>query len=131
MPLEESSLLVKRSREKLETEIGYFTVIERDNSIIGCAALYPYPADAKGELACVAIHTDYQGTGRGDHLLSQIEQQALAAGLQSLFVLTTQTSHWFLERGFLQTEQDFLPDSKQELYNLQRGSRVLYKLLTE
>ncbi|MCU7958916.1 MAG: amino-acid N-acetyltransferase [gamma proteobacterium symbiont of Bathyaustriella thionipta] len=129
-PLEDSGVLLKRSREKLETEIACFSVIERDSSIIGCAALYPYADEGKAELACVAIHADYQGTGRGDQLLSHLQQQAIAAGIQYLFVLTTQSSHWFLERGFQLSGRDFLPESKLELYNLQRNSQVLYKSLS-
>ncbi len=41
-PLEEAGVLVRRSREYIETEIGQFIVIERDGAIIGCAALYPF-----------------------------------------------------------------------------------------
>jgi amino-acid N-acetyltransferase len=44
-PLEEEGILVRRSRERLETEINRFAVIERDGMIVGCAALYPLPAD--------------------------------------------------------------------------------------
>ncbi|EGG98657.1 N-acetylglutamate synthase [gamma proteobacterium IMCC2047] len=39
---EEKGVLVRRSRERLESEIEQFTVIERDDTIIGCAALYPF-----------------------------------------------------------------------------------------
>src|SRR5690606_39441 len=42
-PLEEAGILVRRSRELLEREIGYFIVDERDGTIVGCAALYPFP----------------------------------------------------------------------------------------
>jgi len=55
-PLEESGVLVKRSRERLENEINQFIVIVRDGMIIACAALYLYPEDGCAELACVATH---------------------------------------------------------------------------
>src|SRR4029078_11267404 len=48
-PLEEQGVLVRRSRERLESEIERFIVAEYDNHIIGCAALYPVAADRLGE----------------------------------------------------------------------------------
>ncbi len=44
-PLEQQGILVRRSREQLEMEIDKFTIIERDNLVIACAALYPYPEE--------------------------------------------------------------------------------------
>ncbi|MEW7000477.1 amino-acid N-acetyltransferase [Serratia ureilytica] len=41
-PLEQQGILVRRSREQLEMEIDKFTIIERDNLTIACAALYPF-----------------------------------------------------------------------------------------
>ncbi|GAA0789750.1 amino-acid N-acetyltransferase [Marinobacterium sediminicola] len=128
-PLEEKGILVRRSRERLEGEIEQFTVVERDGAIIGCAALYPFADEAIGELACVAIDTTYRGGQRGDRLLAAIEAQARALGLQRLFVLTTRTAHWFVERGFAPAELEQLPQEKKALYNFQRNSKVFFKPL--
>lgn len=123
-PLEESGVLVKRSRERLESEINQFFVIVRDGMIIACAALYPYPDDASAELACVATHHDYRGKNRGERLLEEICTRAKDAGIKQLFVLTTVTAHWFLEQGFEPADISVLPASKKELYNFQRNSKV-------
>lgn len=123
-PLEESGALVKRSRERLENEIEHFTVIERDGMIIACAALYPYPEDACGEIACVATHTDYRGKNRGERLLEALIDEAQAKQLSTLFVLTTLTSHWFMEQGFQPGDISSLPSTKKELYNFTRNSKV-------
>lgn len=128
-PLEEKGILVRRSRERLESEIGQFTVVERDGAIIGCAALYPFAGEAIGELACVAIDSSYRGGQRGDRLLAAIEAQARDQGLQRLFVLTTRTAHWFVERGFAAAELEQLPQEKKALYNFQRNSKVFFKTL--
>ncbi|WP_255483149.1 amino-acid N-acetyltransferase [Marinobacterium marinum] len=128
-PLEEKGILVRRSRERLESEIEQFTVVERDGAIIGCAALYPFTDAAIGELACVAINSGYRGGQRGDRLLAAIEQQARTLGLQQLFVLTTRTAHWFVERGFAAGELEQLPQQKKALYNFQRNSKVFFKSL--
>ncbi|MCB1857703.1 MAG: amino-acid N-acetyltransferase [Gammaproteobacteria bacterium] len=128
-PLEDQGVLVRRSRELLETEIERFSVIELDGAVIGCAALYSYQDEAMGELACLAIHTSYRSGERGDLLLRHVEQRAQAAGVKRLFVLTTQTTHWFRERGFVAMPVAELPVSKRKLYNLQRNSKVLVKAL--
>ena len=126
-PLEQEGVLRKRSRAMLESEIQCFTVMEKDNMIIGCAALYPYKKVGAGELACMAIHHDYRNDGRAAKLLTHIERQADKLKLAKLYVLTTQTSHWFIGQGFKETDIDELPIDQQSLYNLQRRSKVFVK----
>ncbi|MDX1606805.1 MAG: amino-acid N-acetyltransferase [Candidatus Competibacterales bacterium] len=128
-PLEEAGILVRRSRERLEVEIERVRVLERDGAIIGCAALYPFPQERFGELACLAVADDYRNGGRADSLLRQIEQQARRQGLDRLFVLTTRTAHWFQERGFAPAGLDDLPVARKALYNWQRASKVFVKTL--
>ena len=128
-PMEAAGVLVKRSRELLEQEIDQFTVVERDGAVIACAALYPFPDEGLAELACVAVHPDYRGAGRGDALLEHIEHTAAAMGLQGLFVLSTRTTHWFRERGFQQAPVERLPRRRRDLYNWRRGSKVYIKPL--
>ena len=128
-PLEAEGILVRRSRELLETEIDQFSVVERDGMVIGCAALYPYPNDSVAELAGLALHPDYRDSGRGEALLSYLERRAKKLGVKRLFVLTTQTAHWFIERGFEHADLTALPVKKQALYNFQRRSQVYIKNL--
>jgi amino-acid N-acetyltransferase len=128
-PLEQEGVLVRRSRELLENEIEHFTLIERDGKIIACAALYPFADERCGELACVVVDPRYRQGSRGDKLLQAIEQRAAMLGLSSLFVLTTRTAHWFVERGFKTATIADLPQHKQSLYNYQRNSKVFVKTL--
>ncbi|MGB0466471.1 MAG: amino-acid N-acetyltransferase [Pontibacterium sp.] len=129
-PMEEQGILVRRSRERLESEISRFTLIERDGAIIGCAALYAFPEEQSGELACVAMAEAYRGGDRGDLLLQAVERQAKQQGLNRLVVLTTRTAHWFIERGFREVSVSELPRGKKSLYNLQRNSKVFAKTLS-
>jgi amino-acid N-acetyltransferase len=129
-PLEEQGILVRRPRERLEMEIERFVVAEHDGMIIGCAALYAFPADKAGELAALAVHTDFRREGYGETLLREIEQRARKLRLARLFVLTTRTSGWFLERGFVESSPGRLPNQKRDLYNWQRRSLVYEKALT-
>lgn len=128
-PLEEQGILVRRSREMLETEINRFKIIERDGIIIACAALYPYSSEL-AELACVAVSSDYRSGHRGDRLLNAITTEAKAKKMNNLFVLTTRTAHWFIERDFVEANISALPKERQSLYNFQRNSKIFIKNLS-
>ncbi|HSS65151.1 MAG TPA: amino-acid N-acetyltransferase [Gammaproteobacteria bacterium] len=128
-PLETQGVLVRRSREKLEMEIRHFHVVERDGAVVACAAAYPFDEGKVMELACLAVRDDYRNGGRGDALLNAVESEARSFGAEQLFVLTTQTSHWFKERGFVDSAIENLPVERKSLYNYQRNSKVLVKAL--
>jgi len=126
-PLEKQGILVKRSRELLENEINCFQIVERDGMVIGCAALYPFENEKMGELACLVSHPKYRRAARADALVDHIERKARQLGLTSIFALTTQSIHWFRERGFDYAEIEALPHAKKSLYNLKRNSKVLIR----
>jgi len=128
-PLEEQGVLLKRSREHLEMEIGDYTVVARDGMIIGCIALHPSATGSSGEIACLAVHPDYRDQGYGEQLLAHLEHQAQQRKLQLLYVLTTQADHWFQERGFKPTTLRALPVQRRALYNYRRNSKILAKTL--
>jgi len=128
-PLESDGILVRRSRERLEQEVEQFFVDEIDGRIVGCVALYPFPEAGTGEMACLAVAHDFQRGGRGDALLAAVEDAAQEKGLTQLFVLTTRTTHWFIERGFILGGPEDLPAPRKALYNWQRRSKVLIKAL--
>ena len=128
-PLETEGTLVKRGRERIEREIGYFTVIDHDRRLIGCAALYPFPAARAAELACLVVHPDHRNAGHGEALLLHIEARARAQKLDKLYALTTHTAHWFVENGFHEVDVSELPAERRQLYNWQRRSKVFMKSL--
>jgi len=128
-PLEKDGTLVKRSRTEIERDIAQYTVIEHDGVIFGCAALYPYPDARTGEMAALTVSANVQSQGDGERILKRIEQRARAIGLESLFVLTTRTMHWFIKRGFQPVEPDWLPEARLRKYNWDRRSQVLVKRL--
>ena len=101
--------------------------MEHDHRIIGCAALYPFADEKAAELACLAVQPGNRRHGYGDALLKHITAEAQAQGLRKLFVLTTRTAHWFIERGFKEVDIGQLPAQKKSLYNYQRRSKVFVK----
>ena len=126
-PFERDGTLVKRSRTEIERDAELYTVIEHDGVIFGCAALYPYVEARTAEMAALTVSAEVQGQGDGDRLLKRIEQRAKAMGLDSIFVLTTRTMHWFIKRGFQQVDPEWLPEERKRKYNWDRRSLVLVK----
>lgn len=124
-PLEQQGILIKRSRESLEIDISDYTIIERDGLIIGCSALHTQ--DTYAVIACLAIHQDYRNAERGSCLLEHMENQAHNMGLESLYVLSTQTMAWFQEHGFHSSDLTALPEAIKAQYNHQRNSKILCK----
>jgi amino-acid N-acetyltransferase len=128
-PFEKDGTLVKRDRNEIERDVGQYTVIEHDGVIFACAALYPYPEARTAEMAALTVSPLSQGQGDGEKVLKRIEQIARNKGLKSLFVLTTRTKHWFLKRGFVQVDPEWLPEARKRKYNWDRKSLVLVKQL--
>ena len=126
-PFERDGTLVKRDRTEIERDITNYSIIEHDGVIFGCAALYPYPESRTAEMAALTISPQVQGQGDGERILKRVEQRAKAAGLDSIFVLTTRTMHWFIKRGFVQVDPDWLPEARKRKYNWDRKSQVLEK----
>ncbi|MEI7538646.1 MAG: amino-acid N-acetyltransferase [Comamonadaceae bacterium] len=129
-PFEKDGTLVKRSRTEIERDVGNYTVIEHDGVIFACAALYPFAEARTAEMAALTVSPQVQGQGDGERVLKRIEQRAKAAGLDSIFVLTTRTTHWFLKRGFTLADTDWLPETRKRNYNADRKSQVLVKKLS-
>ncbi|HYD77971.1 amino-acid N-acetyltransferase [Ramlibacter sp.] len=128
-PFERDGTLVRRERNEIERDIANYSLIEHDGVIFACAALYPYPEARTGEMAALTVSPQSQGQGDGEKILKRIEQRARAMGLESIFVLTTRTMHWFLKRGFVQVEPDWLPEARKRKYNWDRRSMVFVKKL--
>jgi amino-acid N-acetyltransferase len=128
-PFEKDGTLVKRDRTEIERDIANYTIIEHDGVIFACAALYPYPEAKTGEMAALTVSPQSQGQGDGEKILRRVEQRARAMGLQSIFVLTTRTMHWFLRRGFVQVDPDWLPEARKRKYSWDRKSMVFVKNL--
>jgi amino-acid N-acetyltransferase len=130
-PLEANGALVERSREQLELEIADFHVIDKDGTIIACVACIPEAEQNIAEVACLAVHDDYQGSGFGKQLLQVAEHEALKQNIHRLYILTTRTSHWFIENGFAETSISTLPESKQAMYNMDRRSKIMLKQIQQ
>ncbi|XP_058080243.1 probable amino-acid acetyltransferase NAGS1, chloroplastic isoform X1 [Magnolia sinica] len=128
-PLEESGALVRRTNEELLEALDSFSIVERDGSIIACAALFPFFEEKCGEVAAIAVSPECRGHGQGDKLLDYIEKKASSLGLEKLFLLTTRAADWFVRRGFSECPFESIPEARRKRINLSRGSKYYMKKL--
>ncbi|GBG28174.1 Acetylglutamate kinase [Hondaea fermentalgiana] len=130
-PLEQAGILITRPPKMIEKDVDNFIVFERDGVILACCHLkhYPDPRYGRGavEMSCVAVSKALHGAGIGNSLLSYCLRRALSLNINNLFVLTTQTQGWFIDRGFQEVSPDHLPPGKLKTYDYSRASKVFIK----
>jgi len=126
-PLEQSGALIPRSINAIEQHLEDYIVLDLDGALIGCGALHAFEDTA--EIASLATHPGHRDQDYGERILGALLHKATQQALRSVFVLTTQTEHWFLERGFMRSDQSALPLAKRATYDDRRNSKVLVRQL--
>ena len=125
-------MLIKRPPEVLARDVhmGYYYVYTRDNTLLACAQLKRY-SSTHAELGCLVVAPSYRRQGCGDAMLVFLERTAIAAGIETLFALSTHTMQWFMERGFHECPLDALPERRIAIYDRKRGSKIYSKALKD
>ncbi|MEO1895324.1 MAG: amino-acid N-acetyltransferase, partial [Methylococcales bacterium] len=126
-PLEAENKLIKRSREHIEIDIENYSILERDGLIIGCIALNTFPNTTIAEVACLAVHPNYQHAARGQQLLSHTLTQAKQKKLRQVIAFSTQSSHWFFEHGFLEVDLASIAEIGIKPQQIERKAKILHK----
>jgi len=116
--------LVLRSEAELNEQITDYYIYEVDMSVYGCGALYRQD-DETGEIGAISVNPSYKSKGVGRGIMEFLIDLGRKRGLKRLFVLTTQTSDWFYNFGFIQGTPADLPQGRKARYNNERNSRVL------
>jgi amino-acid N-acetyltransferase len=103
--------------------------LEIDGHIAGCVALYPYPEEQIGELACLYVSRSNENQGLGRKLMSFVENLARQRGFSRLFALSTQAFVYLEQKGgFVEVGPEVLPPRRREKYEASgRNSRILIK----
>lgn len=122
-------ILIPRSFEDIEEALSDYVVYEVDNTIHGSGALKQY-SDNMAEIYSIAVDSSYASMGVGKKIISYLITRAVEQQFETLFLLTTQTTDWFLDRGFREGTVEDLPLEKRKKYNYERMSRVLILDLT-
>jgi len=123
-PLVQDGILIPRDKQTLQAECDTFVVYEIDERIHGCASLQEFD-EGVGEIAAVAVDSEYEKLGLGGKLISFLMKKARERKLKKLFLLTTRTADWFESRGFHPGSLDDLPGKKRSLYNFKRNSLIM------
>ena len=127
----EKDELAPRTRASIEKELADYSIFEVDGNSIACVALHAYPAENKGELACLYVRPSHENQGIGRKLVQFVETKAREAGLAQLLALSTQAFSFFQTKGgFVEGSPDDLPAARRARYEQSgRRSKVLVKKL--
>ena len=125
-PLISQGTLVDRPKAVLEKDIHQYHVYTRDDLIVACGQLKMFE-NGYAEIGCLVVSAAYRARGRGDAMLGYLERLCVHRGASVVFVLSTQTMEWFVERGFDEVPVEMLPPSRQATYNKARASKIYMK----
>jgi amino-acid N-acetyltransferase len=128
-PLVDKGILIERTKADLERDINQYHIYTRDGLVVACGQLKIFE-NGYAEIGCMVVSPAYRAKGRGDAMLGYLERLAVQAGSTILFVLSTQTMEWFIERGFDAVGVNALPPSRQATYNHVRASKIYMKKIT-
>lgn len=123
-PYVDAGVLVQRTAEEVAAELDNFSLYKIDDTLHGCAALRSYPGGA-AEIYALVVDSNYTGQGTGHKIVSYLISKARKAGAKSVFLLTTQTSDFFMRNGFREADLAALPPERRATYNPGRNSRIL------
>jgi amino-acid N-acetyltransferase len=128
-PLVEQGTLVERPKAKLEEKIHEYHVYTRDDLIVACGQVKMFE-NGFAEIGCLVVNSAYRARGRGDAMLGYLERLSVSKGASMVFVFSTQTMEWFIERGFDEVGVEMLPPSRQATYNHNRNSKIYMKKIS-
>ena len=81
------------------------------------------------EIACFAIEREYQKKGYGNKLLKFCEKHSKKMGISEIFLFTTQSEHWFLEKEFIFSKKEGMPIKRKKYYQTERNAKFFTKKL--
>jgi amino-acid N-acetyltransferase len=131
-PYVDDGVLIQRTAENLAEDLDHYTVYKVDDVLHGCGALKPIGKSGghgAAELLALVVDPAYAGRGTGGKIVDYLLQKARKKGIRKVFLLTTQTSDFFMRMGFKETPVTALPPERRKSWNPTRNSRV-YVLTT-
>lgn len=100
-------LMLPRARSTFYEHLRDYIVVEKDQEIIGVAALHIIWEDL-AEIRSVAVAPEYVGQGVGRRLVKLLLEEARALALGRVFVLTYQPE-FFKKCGFVEVPKESMP----------------------
>ena len=123
--------LSERTRQQIVDKLDEYYIFEIDRHPIACVALHIYPEEKKAELAFLCVARAHGNQGIGTRLVGFVAEKAREAGIEFLFLLSTQSFSYFRDKAdFVEGSQEDLPDSRRDaLQRSGRNSKVMIKRL--
>jgi amino-acid N-acetyltransferase len=122
--------LVPRTFEDVRDNIGAYYVMEVDDNVVGCGALYEYEDCA--EVACLYVKQSHEGTGYGAAMVKFLEEVARIKGMFKVIAISNRAAHFFENIGYYQMDiQDLPPERLKKLTESGRMSLAFKKLITQ
>ena len=89
--------------------LRHFLVLRDADGIVGVVGMEV--ADDAGLLRSLAVSEARRGAGLASRLVDALDAHARAAGIRTLYLLTTTAEGFFARRGYARTERDAVPDA--------------------
>jgi amino-acid N-acetyltransferase len=89
--------------------LRHFLVLRDADGIAGVVGMEV--ADDAGLLRSLAVSQARRGGGLASRLVDALEAHARAAGIRTLYLLTTTAEGFFARRGYARTEREAVPDA--------------------
>ncbi len=103
----DEGLMLPRALNEVYEQLRDFFVCEREETIVGCAALH-ISWEGLGEIRSLAVKKDYQKEGLGRSLVQHCLEEARDLGMERVFALTYVPS-FFKRFGFEECPKEELP----------------------
>jgi len=121
--------LVPRTFEEVRDDIQAYYVMEVDDNVVGCGALYEYEDCA--EVACLYVKQSHEGTGYGAAMVEFLEGKASSKNIGKVFALSNRASDFFRGVGYEEMEINELPKERLDrLRESGRESRAFQKFVS-
>ena len=118
--------LVPRTFEDVRDNINAYYVMEVDDNVVGCGALYEYGDCA--EVACLYVKQSHEGTGYGAAIVKFLEEKAVSKNIAEVFALSNRSADFFEKIGYAEMNTGDLPSERlKRLTESGRASRAFKK----
>ncbi|MGG4034284.1 N-acetyltransferase [Paenibacillus cisolokensis] len=104
----EKGIMLPRSKETLQRQIGTFVVAEIDGEVVGCGSLCKLGDDLV-EIRSLGISEGYKGQGIGSKLVDRLIEQAKEQNIGKVMALTYEV-RFFERNGFQVVDKEIFPE---------------------
>ncbi|MDI9347297.1 MAG: GNAT family N-acetyltransferase [Methylacidiphilales bacterium] len=118
---------LKRTDAYLEKNYNRFLVAISEGALVGTCEIILFRTSHMAELGAVCVQQEFANKGIVKMLINRAENELVALGYHTVFVLTTKAEDFFTRLGYRRTGFESLPLVRQKKYDRKRNSIILIK----